>query len=455
MKIRTKLALRFTIIVASILIFFALSIYYFSSSYREQEFYSRLKEKANNTAKLLIDVDEVSSDLLKIIDRNTASLPEERIVVYDYNNKEVYNSTDNESSQPDKEFLNAVRLKGEMKQSDESKELLGILFKGKYDRFVVIASANDKYGFGKIKNLRFILIIGLLVCVFVTMIAGWSYAGQALNPISNVVGQVDKITASNLNQRVNEGNGTDEIAQLSVTFNRMLDRIEEAFKLQKSFVSNASHELRTPLTSITGQLEVALIKKRSIEEYEKIIGSALEDINSLSKLTNGLLILAQVNMDVSALKLKEVRIDELLWLTRNELHKSKPSYKINIEIINVPENEKELTVLGSEQLLKSAILNLMDNACKFSPDKQVFVTFSLEKNNINLTFRDKGFGISENNLKNIFEPFYRGDNAKSIPGHGLGLSLTQKIIALHKGDMDIKSKENNFTIVAVSLPTSS
>lgn len=453
MKIRTRLALRFTIIVASILIFFAFSIYYFSSSYREQEFYSRLKEKANNTVKLLIDVEEVSPDLLKIIDKNTASLPEEEIVVYDYDNKEIYSNTDKNNFTPNKELINQIRLQGEVKQRQGNKELIGILFAGKYDRFVVIASAYDKYGLGKIKNLRYILFIGFFVCAIVTMIAGWSYSGQALSPISKVVGQVDEITASNLNQRVNEGNGTDEIAQLAVTFNRMLDRIEEAFKLQKSFVSNASHELRTPLTSITGQLEVALIKKRTVEEYEALISSALEDINGLSKLTNGLLTLAQANMDVTAFRPKEVRVDELLWQTRNELLKSKPLYKINFEIIGLPEEEKELTVLGSEQLLKSAILNLMDNACKFSADKQVFIDFILEKNNIHLAFKDKGIGISEENLKNIFQPFYRGDNAKTFPGHGLGLSLTKKIVELHKGEMKITSKVNDFTVVSISLPT--
>ncbi len=453
MKIRTKLALRFTIIVASILLFFAFAIYYFSSSYREQEFYSRLREKANNTAKLLIDVDEVSKDLLKIIDKNTASLPEEQIGVYDYNNKEIYSSGDSIDSKVDKGLLNEIRLKGELQQNANGKEVLGILFTGKYDRFVVIASAYDKYGVGKIRNLQLILILGLFACVLVTMIAGWSYAGQALSPISKVVGEVDEITASNLSQRVNEGNGRDEIAQLAVTFNQMLNRIEEAFKLQKSFVSNASHELRTPLTSITGQLEVALIKQRDPGEYVAIIRSALEDINSLSKLTNGLLILAQANMDASALRLKDVRMDELLWQTRNELLKSTPLYKINIEILDFPEDENMLTVNGSEQLLKSAILNLMVNACKFSPDREVFISFNVKNDSIQLVFKDHGIGISPENLKNIFQPFFRGDNAKMYPGHGLGLSLTQKIIALHKGEMRIESVISQSTTVTITFPT--
>ncbi|MBA3971464.1 MAG: two-component sensor histidine kinase, partial [Bacteroidetes bacterium] len=220
MKIRTRLALRFSIIVASILILFAIAIYYFSSSYREQEFYSRLQEKASNTAKLLIEVDEVSHDLLKIIDKNTASLPEEKIVIYNYLNKEIYNSIDNDTAIVYKTLLDKIRLAKEVRYKNGSSEVFAILYTGKYDRFVVIASAFDQYGLSKLRNLKFILIGGLIVCVIATMLAGWIYSGQALSPISGVIAQVGNITAFNLNKRVSEGNGTDEIAQLAVTFNK-------------------------------------------------------------------------------------------------------------------------------------------------------------------------------------------------------------------------------------------
>jgi signal transduction histidine kinase len=286
-------------------------------------------------------VDEVSYDLLKIIDKNTASLPEEKIIIYNNLGKKIYNSIDDDSIEYEKAFLDKVRLNKEIKYNIGKKETLAILYVDKKESFVIIASAFDKYGLSKLRNLKFILIGGLIVCVIATMLAGWIYSGKVLSPISEVIKEVDNITAFNLNQRLSEGNGMDEIAQLAVTFNRMLDRIEEAFKLQKSFVSNASHELRTPLTAITGQIEVSLMNKRSQQEYEAVLTSILEDTRSLNKLTNGLLELTHANMDIAGVKLINVRIDELLWQVKNDVIKHNPNYKINIQVSNLPEDESK------------------------------------------------------------------------------------------------------------------
>lgn len=452
MKIRTKFALYFTLIVASILVLFAIAIYYFSATYRDQQFSSRLREKATNTAKLLIEVDEVSYDLLKIIGKNTISLPNEKIVVYNAQNKKMYDSDETETIKYTKNLLNIVRVKKEVKYSENQKDIVAILYTGKLNNFVVIASASDIYGLRKLKNLRLILIGGLLVCVIATMLAGWLYSGRMLRPIAKVVSEVDKITALNLNQRVNEGNGKDEIAQVAVTFNRMLDRIEEAFKIQKSFVSNASHELRTPLTAITGQIEVSLMKKRNQEEYEAVLLSILDDTRSLNKLTNGLLELTHANMEITGLKLSNVRIDELLWQVKNEVTKRNANYKINLQIINLPEDESKLIILGSEQLLKTAFINIIENACKFSPGKDVNISFEVGDNAVELKIKDEGIGISTSELHRIFQPFYRGSNAKKYSGHGLGLSLAQKIIQLHNGILVIDSVVNSYTQVKVSFP---
>ena len=448
MKIRTRLAIRFTVIVASLLLLFAFVIYYISSSYRQKDFYERLNEKANDYTKLLTEVDELNPGLVKIFDKNTAYLPKERILVYDRQNKELFNTFEDKAP-VNNLFLEQVRKEKEIRYTEGKNEALALLYHTKNESFVVIVSAYDKDGLNKLNNLQLILLTGLLLCSLVTMLAGWLYAGQALHPISDVVNQVEKISVSNLSERVNEGNGKDEIGQLALTFNRMLERIQQSFELQKSFVSNSSHELRTPLTSITGQLEVALMSKRSPDEYQHVLHSVLEDIKSVNRLTNSLLELAQADMDVSRLKLKKVRIDELLWLTRNELLKRNPDYVINIEIVEFPEDEGKLIILGSEYLLKSALINIMDNACKFSEGKQVNILFQSNENYTDISFNDKGIGISEEDLRKITEPFYRAANAKTFPGHGLGLSLTNKIIQLHKGEMKITSQVNQYTKVNV------
>ena len=452
-NIRTRLTFQFTYIVSFILILFSFSIYYFSANYRESEFYSRLEIKAINTAKLLIEVKEVDYDLLKIIDRNTINaLYKEKVVIYDYKDEQIYNSLDDDSIQVSKTLLDNIRLKKVIRYHQGKHEVIGLLYADKYDRFVVIASALDIYGRSKLNNLKWIIIIGFLISIGFTVLIGRIYANRALKPMSDVVKQVDKITIASLDMRVNEGNGTDEIAQLAITFNKMLVRLESAFEMQKSFVSNASHELRTPLTSITGQIEVSLMESNTQEEYEAILNSVLEDVKNLNSLSNGLLDLAKASSDISAIAFHPLRIDEILWETRIELIGRKKDYNISIKFSEPIEDEKEITVLGNDHLLKTAIVNLMDNACKYSPDKSVEIFLSVRGKYIVAEFADKGIGIDSDDLEKIFQPFYRADNAKPVSGSGLGLPLTDKIIQIHRGTISIESQLHKGTTVTVSIP---
>lgn len=453
LNIRSRLTLQFTYIVTFILIFFSFIIYYFSASYREAEFYSRLEKKAMTTAKLLIEVKEVDYKLMKIIDRNTLNaLYDEKVMIYDGKDRQIYYSLDNDSIQISKVLLNKIRLLKNLRFHDGNNEVIGLIFTLNSDNYVVIASAYDNYGRIKLHNLIWIILVGFFISIGTTVFFGRIYAIKALKPMSDVVKQVDKITISSLNMRVNEGNGTDEIAQLAITFNQMLKRLESAFEMQRSFVSNASHELRTPLTSITGQIEVSLMKPRTQIEYEAILESVLEDIKNLNALSNGLLDLAKASSDVSAITIQPLRIDEILWETRAELIERKMDYKISIEFREPIEDEVEITILGNDHLIKTAIVNLMDNACKFSSDKSVDIFLSVKDKYIIVEFTDNGIGIDSADMGEIYHPFFRAKNAKNISGNGLGLALTEKILRIHQGTISIESQLQKGTKVTVSIP---
>jgi len=453
LNIRSRLTIQFTYIVAFILVLFSFIIYYFSASYREAEFYSRLEKKALTTAKLLIEVKEVDYKLMKIIDRNALNaLDKEVVMIYDDNHRQIYNSLDNDSIQISKAFLDKIRHEKSIRYQEDRNEAIGLIFTLNTDHYVVIASAYDNYGRIKLYNLIWIILAGFIISIGSTIFFGRVYANKALKPMSDVVRQVDKITIASLNMRVNEGNGTDEIAQLAITFNRMLERLESAFEMQRSFVSNASHELRTPLTSITGQIEVSLMNPRTQSEYEAILESVLEDIKNLNALSNGLLDLAKASSDISAIALLPLRIDEILWETRAELIDRKKDYKISIEFIQPIDDENELIISGNHHLLKTAIANLMDNACKFSPNKSVEIFLSVKAECIVAEFTDKGIGVDPEDLDKIFHPFFRANNAKNISGNGLGLTLTERIIRIHRGTILIESQLQQGTTVTVSIP---
>ena len=267
-----------------------------------------------------------------------------------------------------------------------------------------------------------------------------------------MVDKVEEITASHLDLRISEGRGKDEIAELAITFNRMLDRLENSFEAQRQFVSNISHELRTPLATIIGELEIAAKKGRTPAEYEELTRLILQDAHRLVKLSNGLLDLAKASYDKAEIAFKEVRLDELLLDTRQAVLKSNPDYGVNIIFEREIEEDDFISVRGNEYLLKVAFTNLIDNGCKFSDDRESTVAISFHAKNVILRFSDTGIGISPEDIASIFTPFYRGANKKYAEGHGIGLSLTDKIIHLHQGSLSVASRVSEGTTFTVELP---
>jgi signal transduction histidine kinase len=454
MQIRDKLTFLFLLIVALILGASSVATYFFSAQYRREEFYERIENKARNVAKLLIEVEEVDAELLrKIEENNPVSLPNEEITIFDYQNLVLYSSEGEQTVEVDESLLNRIRLEGEVRFVFGNQEVLGVLFTDQYDRVVVVASATDIFGYRKLDNLRNVLFIVFGAGLLFTFISGRIFARRTLSPISRVIAQVDAIGISNLSSRVDEGNQTDELAQLAGTFNDMLGRLEEAFKLQKNFIANASHELRTPLTAITGQLEVTLLSDRSAEDYKRTVHSVLDDIKNLNYLSNRLLLLAQASSESIESSFGSVRVDELIWQSAAELQKRSPSYKVSISF-NEGLEDDQMTILGNEQLLKTALLNLMDNGCKYSDPNEVQVSVEPDNGWLVLTFRDFGIGIDKEEQELIFEPFHRGSNAQNIKGHGIGLSLVERIVKLHEGTLTLTSKKGEGSTFTLSLPVS-
>lgn len=454
MNIRTKLTLRFIISTAVILFLGSIFIYIFSAEYRQEEFYTRLQNKANNTAKLLIEVDEVDVDLLRRLERdNPVSLPDEKITIFNFKDSVLFTTDEGGVIRITKELRDRVRLENEVRYLQEDYEVLGFLFKGEYDRFVVIAAARDIYGLRKLKNLMYILISVFSVSIVVVSVTGWLYAGRALQPIAKVVNRVDEISITSLNLRVDEGNGQDEIAKLAQTFNKMLARLEGSFVTQKNFISNASHELRTPLTSITGQIEVTLLSQRSPENYQMVLQSILEDIKNLNRLSNRLLMLAQSSSDQRDRKLSLIRIDELMWQAKEDLIKMNPGFTVNIDLHESLDDERKLTIQGDEQLIKTALSNIIENSCKYSSDHTANVFIDSSRFGLEIRFMDKGIGILPGEIDNVFEPFYRGSNTGNMKGHGIGLSMVRGIIRVHRGIIRVSSTPGEGTVVTVSLPT--
>ena len=243
------------------------------------------------------------------------------------------------------------------------------MFRDKGD-YTVIAGAINREGQQRLADLRTLLITLFVVMVLLVALVGWAYSGRALRPIQKVMSEVEGISPLDLSKRVHDTGQPDEIGKLVAIFNVMLSRIEGAFSLQKTFVANVSHELKNPLTKVTSQLEVTLLNERENSEYRSTIASVLEDIKDLNQMSNSLLELAQLSRDDSSFSMTRVRLDEILWEVRERIETMEISHQVIIELRDLPEDETKLYVNGNPHLLKTALRNVIENACKFSPEKK-------------------------------------------------------------------------------------
>jgi len=440
MNIKARLTLLFTLLVASILLLFCFSIYYFYDQYREQQFFSFLTERVFTVTRLMEDVNGITEAEIKRIEQtNNTILIGEEITIYNEKDSIIYESG-KEPFEVAPSRLRSVRQGEVVRMREGVREIIMLRHQHEPGKFwVIVAYANDLIGFNKLIRLRDILGMGWLLSLILVAGAGWLFARDAIKPVAEINAQVNNISAGNLHDRLWVGRENDELANLAQTFNLMLDRLEIAFKAQKSFVAHASHELRTPLAVMMADVEVTLMKDRDGEVYREALGGVLEEVRSLNEMVNQLLELARTEEGVLLKSYTKVRLDEVLWQAQDFLCQKNQQYQVVIKYDKVPSGENEISILGDETLLRTAFTNLMENACKYSENKRVEVHLDAYDDSIVLHFIDQGVGISTEDIPFLFNTFYRSERIMDRKGYGIGLALTKRIVDIHKGTIKIES----------------
>jgi signal transduction histidine kinase len=440
MTIRTKMTILFSGIVTLLSLIFCVAIYISTEIHRQTEYKTRLRQEALTAATILFNEKEVSPDLLKLLTRNQMTvLVQEEIVLFDSNNQIVYQN--NPSIKPiNKSIIDEIRTNKEKFWHQDEIEKFGMVFKNKNRDYIIVASAVDKYGLEKQQNLALLLSIGSFFMIFISAIVGIFFAKGLTIPLQQMIKKIDNITASNLNLRLYLNNEKDEIGQLSGRFNEMLDRLHKSFMLQRAFVANASHELRTPLTAITGQIQVSLLANDNEHDLRLMAQSVLEDVSQLNKLTNNLLDLTSIDTEGINLKLSFLNFLDVLWQSRADALKNYPESQIFISVEESGDHIPE--IYANQTLIYTAFLNLIENGIKFSTDETILIKISNTEEQIVMKFQNKTSQISESELSRIFEPFVRCSNSKNTQGHGVGLSLTQRIVQIHKGLLTVSILED-------------
>ncbi|HWB91584.1 MAG TPA: HAMP domain-containing sensor histidine kinase [Puia sp.] len=461
MPVRNRITLLFTLLVVGILSLVCSSVYYFSYTNRIKDIQTRLANRAITTGRLLSQGGIFDRALIRKIDSSTSVAMRDKIVeAYDSYNHRVYWYSD---STADTMHIDTTVL-GKARKSKESvyfkqdaKDAIAYYYNDDSSCFVIVAAAYDEQGNEKLRHLRLVLSLSFIGGILSSVVGGYLFSISLLHPLRRIADEVNEISARNLTRRIRSAasGSRDEWYYLSDTLNQLLNRLQQSFEIQGRFIANASHELSTPLTSISSQLEVALQRARSPEEYRQIINSVYQDTRQLNKLTQTLLEFARASGTAAGLEIDLVRIDEILLRLPAEITKANASFSVTLDFDQLPEAEEDLLVFGNEELLFTAIRNIVSNACKYSDDHHAIVRLTVEGKEIHISVQDRGRGIGQEEWENIFQPFYRADDGHGVPGFGLGLPLARRILQLHKGFITVDSEVGKGSTFFIRLPMAS
>jgi heavy metal sensor kinase len=301
-----------------------------------------------------------------------------------------------------------------------------------------------------LKGLKFILFLLLPVTVVLASVfAGEFLASITLKPLKHMINTARQITAENMSLRITAPESKDEIRQLAETFNEMLEKIQQVIVSQRRFIQDVSHELRTPITIMRGELEVALKRDRTTEEYGRILKSNLEETKKIGKLLEDLLALARFDSSSATLVRASTNLSSLLRDILDDMEILARQKGIALEYIS----QDGVTLPLDKDKIMRVFVNVIDNAIKYTPEHGSICVEVIKENNCAfITVTDTGIGIPQHDLPHIFDRFYQVDKSRSSAGFGLGLSIARSIIEAHGGYITVESMQSQGTTFLISLP---
>ena len=351
------------------------------------------------------------------------------------------------SGRGDKRALATVRMKG----NDEWRVLTApVAANGRTQ--AIIQVARSEHGVDEALN-RLLVLMGLAVplTLLLAIAGGLFLASRALGPIDRITRTAAQIGAGDLSRRLALPPSPDEVGRLATTFDRMLDRLEEAFQRQRRFTADASHELRTPLALLTSRADVALERGRTGEEYRSALGSMRDDAARMALLLGELLTLARADGGQEALARESIALADLIADTLDVLSPLAEERGVQLASGTLT----PCTIIGDQTRLTQLLVNLVDNALKYTPaGGRVLVTLERDGDAALIVVADTGIGIAPDHLPHLFERFYRVDTARAraAGGAGLGLAIAEWVAHVHDGSIAVTSAVGSGTTFRVRLP---
>jgi len=312
----------------------------------------------------------------------------------------------------------------------------------------VIYVMHSEYVF--ITLLFMLLGITDFIGVVFSVLTGYLISKRILNPINRITKAAKLISIKDLKNRIDVGQGDDELSRLAITFNEMIERLQQSFEKQNRFVSDASHELRTPLAIIQGYTEIIdRWGKDDRNVLDESISAIVDETESMTSLIERLLFIARGDNERIKLQKEFFNLGSVIEKVSLESRLIAPSHNLNYRV------DRAIMLDADKKLVKQMLRALIDNAIKFTPaGGSIEISAFVKQTQVSILVKDNGIGISEDDLPHIFDRFYRVDKARSKEkgGSGLGLSIVKYIAEAHQGTISIDSKLDIGTTVHIQLP---
>ena len=444
LTIRQRLPLFISLSALLILLLEGYFIYAFSVRFCEQEFKGRIQERLAE-ADALISTDQ-QHPFNAINELPPSDLPEENIF-YAADPSEITLPNGNQLLDTS-QFHTCTFCFAHVGQRD-----YGIRHDS-LTHYTLVVSAIDRYGQSKLLNLRIGIILGILLGVLLLTLVSWFWVKKMLQPVADKIKKARAIGAKSLNLRLDVKNNYDELGQLALTFNEMLERIEQGFRMQQQFIRHASHEMRTPLTAITAEADLALQQERSPEIYQQALEKVRGQAENLNELMTQLLLLAKVEANAHSGDQPLVAADEALLLAFKSLQTKYPQAAQLVRLEMEAPDASAFLVRCDPIVVQAAFLNLLDNTLKYGDGQPVLVRLFTIGPSICLQVADQGPGIAAAELERVFDPFYRSVHHNHLPGSGIGLGLVKSIAEKYGGTLHLTSQMGHGTTVRFTLPVS-
>lgn len=439
MKLKYKITFFFSSITAAIAILISLFIYYYTLKNNQEDFKENILKKSKIITDYLFEKDELTkTQYIEVANILQVNLTNDFYEFYTFNDKNLDILTKNID-------LNSNQLKEQL--SNNEVYIYNIDFNyhliNKYidnsGTYIVYLNSYDIEGENRINDMISLMFYENFITIFLILIVGFIFSNIILKPFNRLIKTIDSIKANEL-KRIKLTSSKDEIYQLSVAFNQLLDRIRTAIDLQHNFISHASHEFKNPLTTILGESEWVLQKDRSLVDYKASLKTILNESSKLEQITNELFKMADTSFKEEINLENQIELNELIFDVISEIKQENKNVKYNFN----EDTDINSIVCGNKDLLKIALSNIIDNCIKFSDNPLININIKNKKRLV-LTITDNGVGIPEDQLKFIFNPFFRASNVVNVKGFGIGMPLTKRILDLHSFSINVTSNQNKGT----------